>query len=152
MEASFGPAAMLMSCYRALGDTAGRRRAAAMTLERTQAALASNQRHGAALAYGASALAALGERERALEWVSRALLLDPDNHAMRYNLACALATDLGEVAQAVALLTPYFAVASASELAHASVDPDLDGLRADPGYQALIAGAQARLGAAERST
>jgi adenylate cyclase len=147
MEASFGPAAMLMSCYRALGDTASRRRAAAMTLQRTQTALASNQRHGAALAYGASALAALGERERALEWVSRALLLDPDNHAMRYNLACALATDLGEVAEAVALLTPYFAAASASELAHASVDPDLDGLRADPGYQAIIARAKARIGA-----
>ena len=75
-----------------------------MTLERTQAALATNQRHGAALAYGATALAVLGERERAHEWVSRAMLLDPDNHAMRYNLVCALATDLGEIDTAIELI------------------------------------------------
>ena len=148
MEAAFGPTAMLMGCYAALGDTAARRRAATMTLERTQAALATNQRHGAALAYGATALAVLGERERAHEWVSRAMLLDPDNHAMRYNLVCALATDLGEIDTAIELIGPYLEVATASELAHAAIDPDLDRLREDPRYQALIAQAKARLEAA----
>ncbi len=151
MEASFSPAAMLMSCYRALGDTAARGRAAAMTLERAQAALVANPRHGAALAYGASALAVLGERERAHEWVSRALLLDPGSHAMRYNLACALATDLGEVSEAIDLLTPYFEVATVSELAHAAIDPDFDLLRDDPRYQALVTKAEARLAAAATS-
>jgi len=119
-----------------------------MTLERTEAALATNPRHGAALAYGAAALAELGERQRAHEWVARAVLIDPDNHAMRYNLACAMATGLRDVTAAVDLLTPYFETASPSELEHAAVDPDLDGLRDDARYQALIAQAKTRLGAA----
>ncbi len=148
MEAAFGPPAMLMSCYAALGDTAARRRAAAKALERAEAALVTNERHGSALAYGATALAVLGERDRAHEWVSRAMLLDPDNHAMRYNLVCALATDLGETDKAIELLVPYFETASPSELAHAAVDPDLDALRDDPRYQALVAQATARLDAA----
>jgi adenylate cyclase len=148
LEASFAPTAMLISCYAALGDMAALRRAATMTLERTEAALATNSRHGAALAYGASALAVLGERERAHEWVSRAVLVDPDNHASRYNLACTMATGLADVAAAIDLLTPYFETASPSELAHAAVDPDLDRLRDDPRYQALIAQAKARLAAA----
>jgi adenylate cyclase len=145
IQASFGPAAMLITCYGALGDTAARRRAATMALERTEAALAQDPRQGFALGYGAIALAALGERERAHEWVSRALLLDPDNHAMRYNLACSMSTDLRDITAAIDLLTPYFETASFAELAHAEVDPDLDPLRGDARYQAVIAKARARL-------
>ena len=148
IETAFSPAAMLMSCYGGLGDETARRRAAQMTLERTTAALAADPRQSVALAYGASALAVLGERDKALEWVSRALLFDPDNHAMRYNLACALATELAEVAKAIEVLSPYFEVATPAELAHAAVDPDLDGLRDDPRYRSLIAKAEARLAAA----
>ena len=45
--------------------------------------------NGAAISFGVSALAALGERDRAMEWMERALLIDPDNLNMRYNFACA---------------------------------------------------------------
>ena len=50
----------------------------------------------AAMGYGAIALAALGERERAKEWMNRALLIDPDNMNARYNFACSLTTYLKE--------------------------------------------------------
>ena len=41
-------------------------------------------------------LAALGEGERAKEWMSRALLIDPENMTMRYNFACELANHLND--------------------------------------------------------
>jgi len=68
---------------------------------------------------------------------------------MRYNLACALSADLGDVSAAIQILTPYFETASASELAHAEIDPDLDPLRSDARYQALIAEARSRLAASK---
>ena len=146
-ETSIGPAAMLMSCYGGLGDSEARRRAAEMTLKRAQAALVLNEQHGHALAWGASALAALGDGKRAREWISRTLLIDPDNRAMRYNLVCALSIDLHDPTGAIELMTPYLATASESELDHTAADPDLDPLRGDARYQALVAAARARLGA-----
>jgi len=138
---------MLMTCYGALDDRDARLRASRMTLERTEAALAQDRHNGAALGYGVSALAALGERDRALEWLSRALLIDPDNRNMRYNLICGLSIDLHEVDAALDLLSPYLATASAPEVDHIEVDPYIDPLRGDARYQALIVDARARLGA-----
>ena len=37
---------------------------------------------------GACALAFLGERDRAKEWLARALAIDPDDNLVRYNAAC----------------------------------------------------------------
>lgn len=45
---------------------------------------------GSAMGYAVTALAALGEVERAKEWAGRATLLDPENLNMRYNFACTL--------------------------------------------------------------
>jgi len=148
-ETSIGPAGMLLTCYFGLGDHAARRRVAAMVLARAEAALAQNEHHVHALAWGVGALAALGDGPRARAWMSRALLVEPDNHNMRYNLACALTSDLGDIDAAVELLTPYLAKASPSEIGHMEIDPDLDALRLDPRFQALLAAARARLGLAQ---
>ena len=43
------------------------------------------------MSFGAGGLAALGETDRAREWMERAMLIDPDNLNMRYNFACMLA-------------------------------------------------------------
>jgi len=149
MDQMASPAAMLMSCYAGLGDPAARRRAAQMTLERAEKALALDPNHGSALTNGANALAALGEAARAREWISRALLVEPDNRAMRYNLACTLSLDLNDVNAAIGLLTPYFHTATIGEVAHAEVDPDLEPLRGDGRFQALIADAKRRLAGAQ---
>ncbi len=55
---------------------------------------------------GVAALAALGETDRAKDWMRRALLIDPDNLLMRYNFACALATSLGDPEAALDMLGP----------------------------------------------
>ena len=148
METSFRSPAMLMTCYAAVGDVQGEQRAARMTLERAERALAQDPGNGQALGFGAGALAALGEGDRTREWIARALRVDPDNRTMRYNLACALSR-LRDIDGACDLLDPYLAKATRSELRHARVDPDLDPLRTDPRFEAMVVAAEARVAAAE---
>jgi adenylate cyclase len=150
MEADFTCAAMLMTCLTALGDAEGTRRAARMTVARAEAALAHDGSNGSALGYGVGALAALGEAERARDWARRALLIDPDNMNMRYNLGCALSAQLGDIDGAIDLLGAYFSKATDPDIvSYAKIDPDLDPIRHDPRFQAMIAEAEARMAAEE---
>ena len=77
--------------------------------------------------------------------MARALLIDPDNMNMRYNFACAAAIDLKETESALELIAPFLATVSIDFLNHAKTDPDLDPLRNDPRFKAMIAAAEARL-------
>lgn len=95
-----------------------------------------------------SSQAVLGERDKARQWIDRALLLDPDNHLMRYNFACALSLHLGDADGAIALLEAALAK-DADNLESARTDPDLEPLRGDPRFEAVIAQAEARLAAAK---
>ena len=100
---------------------------------------------------GASLLfSSWAKSERAREWINRALLIDPDNVHMRYNFACGLAADPKEREAAIELLGPAFAAISTGLLNHARIDPDLDPLRDDPRFQAMIAASAARLAAEDQ--
>jgi len=145
MDADFNSPGMLISCYTAKGDIAGVRRAAQLSLTRAEKALAQDQSNGAAMGFGVGALAALGEVERAKEWMTRALLIDPDNMNMRYNFACAASIDLKEPELALELIGPFLAATTIDFLNHAKGDPDLEPLRTDPRFKAMIAAAEARL-------
>jgi adenylate cyclase len=136
---------MLISCYTAMGDTQAAARAAKITLSRSEKTLALDPNNEAALAYGADALATLGEVQRAKEWMNRALLIDPNNIKTRYNFACTLATQLKETDAALALLGPVFDDLAIGLLNHAKADPDLDPLRQDPRFKDMVAAAEARL-------
>lgn len=148
-DTSMGFARMLVTTRFALGDPEGARRAAEVTLARAEKALAQDRNNGAAMAFGASALAVLGQAERAHEWIDRALLVDADNMMMRYNFACGLAAHLNDVGGAIALLVPVMKTATLSLLSHARIDPDLDHLRDDPRFVAMLAAAEARLATPE---
>jgi adenylate cyclase len=148
MEADLGSPGMLLSCYTALGDEAGLKRTATIALARSEKALAQEPTNGKAMGFGVNALAALGEGDRAREWITRALLLDPDNRSMRFNFACALNARLGDAEGALSLLEPVFPQASRAFLAHIKADTDLDSLRADPRFRAMMDAAEARLSTA----
>ena len=145
VESDYHSSGMMITCCHALGDAAGVRDAAQTTVARTERALAQDPGNGFALGHGAVALAALGEAERAKEWIARAMLIDPDNLIMRYNLACALAAYTAEPDAALDLLGPYFERVSFSEIKHSDVDPDLDPLRDHPRFREMVAAAKARL-------
>ncbi|MGH7751054.1 MAG: tetratricopeptide repeat protein, partial [Candidatus Dormibacteria bacterium] len=86
-EADFSAPAMLVTCYAAIDDAEGVRRSARAALAAVEKVVAQDRTNGHAMAFGAGALAALGEWERARDWIRRALLMDPQNMLMRYNLA-----------------------------------------------------------------
>jgi adenylate cyclase len=138
---------MLQTCYAAIGDTEGVRRAAQMTLDRTQKVLAVDPANGSALGFGAVSLAALGDGERAKEWIKRALLMDPDNLTMRWNLSCALARYLGDKDAAIELLASFIDRVPAAMVKYLRLDTDLDPLRDDPRFEALAVAAEQRLAA-----
>jgi adenylate cyclase len=145
IEADLNASFMLVSCYTALGDGESARRVARIVLERAERAVAQDRSNGSAMDAGVAALAALGETERARDWMDRALLIDPDNLQMRYNFACALATLLNEPEAALDMLGPALERDNGLLLHGLSSDPDLDGLRDDPRFQAMVSATKARL-------
>jgi adenylate cyclase len=148
VETDFKALQMLVSCYTALGDDENCERTARIALERAEKAVAADRSNGFAMGVGVTALAALGESERAKDWMNRALLIDPDNLLMRYNFACALATSLGDPEAALDMLGPVLELDPGGNLDTARTDPDFAGLRDDSRFQAMIAKAEARLAAA----
>jgi adenylate cyclase len=138
---------VLVSCYVALGDGENARRSARVALALAERAVAHDRSNGAAMACGVSALAVLGEAERTRDWMDRALLLDPDNLHMRYNFACALIAHLKDADAALGMLGPVLERAPGDNLNAAKNDPDLNALRDNPRFQAMIAAAEARLAA-----
>ncbi|WP_449428892.1 TIR domain-containing protein [Rhodanobacter umsongensis] len=147
METDLNSASMLVSCYTAIGDAAGTHRAAQLALKRAEAILARDQNNSGVMGYSAYALAALGEGERAKARMERAILIDPDNFNMRYNFVCALSVHLKDKEAALEMLGPVFETITDSFLPYAKADPDIESLRDDPRYQAMLSAAEARLAA-----
>jgi adenylate cyclase len=141
VAASFAP-----QCYVAKGDVAGSREASRRALARVEKVIAAEPDHGRALGYGATLLAELGEAERAKEWIERGILLDPDNTILHFNFVCALA-GLGEIDDALDLLSSVIDKASQGWLVWLDNDTDLDPLRGHPRFVELVRKAKARFGA-----
>ena len=147
MDGDWHNPSMLITCYNSTGDKESVRRVARMALDRAERAIAKDPTNGPALAVGASALCMFGDDERARDWIHRALLLDPDNLSMRYNLACSLACELGDPKAAIDTLELFFEkVNSPMHIRHLEVDPDLDTIRNDGQFVAMHAAARERLG------
>jgi adenylate cyclase len=144
-ESDYYSTGMLATCYAAVGDSEGLHGAAKMTLERTQRVLAQDPATGSALGHGAVALAALGDSERAKDWIKRALLMDPDNFTMRWNLTCALSRFLGDKDGAIDLLATFVDRAPPSFVEYLRLDTDLDPLRNEPRFEALAVAAEQRV-------
>jgi adenylate cyclase len=146
VEADYHSTGMLQTCYAAVRDVDGVRRSAHMTMDRTEKVLAQDPSIGSALGFGAVALAALGDGERAKEWVKRALLMDPDNLSMRWNLVCALSRHLRDKDAAIELLATFIDRVPLALVKYLRLDTDLDPLRDDPRFEALVTAAEARVG------
>ncbi|HXS50076.1 MAG TPA: TIR domain-containing protein [Sphingomicrobium sp.] len=150
METDWHNPLMLITCYASTGKESELRDVAKTVFERAERAVGKEATNGQALAAGANALVILGDTDRARDWSRRALLLDPENLIMCYNLACALAHDGMTVADALDAIQPFFErVKTAQNIRHLEADPDLDPLRDHPRFIEMLAGARERLGIAE---
>jgi len=89
-----------------------------------------------AITMGAVALSRLGYRRRALEWAERAIAADPEDASVCYNVACLFALE-GERDRAIERLRCALRAGFAHRdwIEH---DPDLESLRKDSRFQALL--------------
>jgi adenylate cyclase len=148
MEADYHGLGMLFAYYHSKGDLDSARRVARKTVEQVEKVLTANPDNGAALAFGAMALATSGEVDRAREWVERCLLVDPDNMQMQYNLAWGFNKVLSDEDKAIEMLEPVLASAGANIIRLAANDPNLDNLREDPRFKKMLDAAKTRVGLA----
>jgi adenylate cyclase len=134
---------MSMQCYDALGDHEGAKASARKAVDRLERSIAREPDNGSIMAFGVGALVVLGEIDRARDWARHAVLIDPDDGNLRYNLACAMAR-LGDVDLALKYLEAGFELGGAALIPWAKEDSDLDPLRDDPRFQAIMAAAESR--------
>jgi len=130
--------AMLYGALQRLGDTARMKDVQQRTMQAIDRQLQTDQDDARALQLGAVTAATLGQHERAREFAERALRARPNEFGTAYNCACAFAK-MGERDRALELLQQAvrFGRGNLGWIEH---DPDLDALRGDPRFEALVAG------------
>jgi adenylate cyclase len=147
METDLVATHFLITCYANLGDGESTQRIARIALARAEKAVARDRSNSFAMGVAVHALSALGENDRAKDWMDRALLIDPDNTPIRYEFACTLATSLNDPEAALDMLESALERNPFDLVRRASTDPDFAGLRDDPRFQAMVSAAEARLAA-----
>jgi adenylate cyclase len=146
MDDDFQAASQVVQCYQGIGDATGALEAAKRAFTRIGRLCEKEPEHGSAMGHGAGVLAIMGERERAREYIARAVLLDPQNRNLQQNLICALVLN-GDLEDALNQLERVLESPTAPLLHCIANDNDLDPLRELPRYKTLMTGAAARLAA-----
>jgi len=129
---------LLIQIYRSLGRDADMKSAARRGVERAEKDLILHPDNPRSAYLGSAALVALGDNDRAREWLSRALAIDPHDVWTQYNSAC-IYTSLGDIDRALDVLERVLPHAG-HELKHGWIkhDSDLDPLRNHPRYQKIL--------------
>jgi adenylate cyclase len=129
--------AFLVMIYRSIGRERDIEAAARKALDRAEKELTLHPENPRPAYLGANCLLAIGERERAMEWLARALAIDPDDILTQYNVAC-LYAKLGNFDPAFDMLEKLLPHANHETKAWVKVDSDLDGLRSLPRYRKVL--------------
>ncbi|HEX8841418.1 MAG TPA: TIR domain-containing protein [Sphingomicrobium sp.] len=152
MESDFTGWGMLAASYLGVGDLPRVQYCARKVIGQVEAALARDPENGSALAGGAISFAAVGQLDRSREWIERALLLDPDNLYMRFNLAWPLVVFFQDKERALELLEPVLAKAGANLIRLVAAERKFEPLREDARFREMLASALDRVGLAQSST
>jgi adenylate cyclase len=131
-----GSLVMLGMVYRALGRVSDAVTADRKCMERVERTLERTPESANAICVGANVLISIGELGRAREFADRALWLDPDDPVVIYNGACVFAR-LGDRDKALGLLE-HLLPRHRHRVEWARHDSDLDSLRGEPRFQALL--------------
>ena len=127
---------LLGMCYRRLGEDKRARSADLESIEAVKRWVRVHPDDTRAWTMGASVLAELGEPERAARWVERALAVDAEEPIIEYNAACVYVA-LGRHEDALNCLSVALREGGLSR-EWATNDPDLDPLRGDARFEALV--------------
>jgi adenylate cyclase len=127
----------LRSVMQSLGRPEEAVKYARLGVKRAEEALRLHPESSKPAQQGAVMLAALGEHDRAREWLARAQSIDPDDNLARYNAACTYA-HLGEIDRAIALLEICLPQLGNDMKLWFKNDSDLDPIRNHQRYQKLI--------------
>jgi len=129
---------LLGTAYRALGRIDEGSAAARRALQMAEKHLELHPDDARALYLGAGNLSDIGERDRALVWVNRALAIDSEEPSILYNSACVFAK-LGNIDRALDCLEKAMAPSKGHWYRQwAGKDADLDSVRSHPRFQALM--------------
>ncbi len=122
--------------HEALGNKAEALAAYTRALAVTETHMDLNPDDPRAATMRAVSLCRLGRLEEGVHWAERALAIDPEDAAVRYNVACLYSLE-GLKDKAIACLEDAIRVGFGNRgwLEH---DPDLNPLRGDPRFEALI--------------
>ncbi|NJD32317.1 MAG: TIR domain-containing protein [Gammaproteobacteria bacterium] len=129
--------AMLVMIYRAIGRQQDVSTAARKVVEIAEQELGKHPENPRPAYLGAGSLIELGERDRAREWISRAMATDPDDVLTQYNVACVY-SKLGELDVAFDLLERLLPHANHETKSWVRYDPDFDALRTQPRYAKVL--------------
>lgn len=129
--------AMLVMIYRAIGRQQDVSAAARKVVEIAEQELGKHPENPRPAYLGAGSLIELGERDRAREWISRAMATDPDDVLTQYNVACVY-SKLGELEVAFDLLERLLPHANHETKSWVRYDPDFDALRTQPRYSKVL--------------
>jgi len=129
---------LLQTNFEALNRRVDRDRYINLGLKRAEDAIAAHPENVDPLELGAAVLAAVGEHERAREWLERALVIDPEILTNpRFNVVCTY-VQLGEHDRAFDLLARCVANAGRTAIEWMESDPDLNPIRDDPRYRKIL--------------
>lgn len=135
--ADYGAALMLVNVHRSLGQKDEAENSARIAVSKADEELRLHPENANCACLGATVLAFLGERERALNWLARALAIDPGDTNTQYNAACTYAI-LGEADRAIDLLETWLPQVGSEMKLWFKNDNDLITIRELPRYRKLI--------------
>jgi adenylate cyclase len=137
MPNNYQPPCMLIQVYRSLGQLDKIRPVAMKAIPLAEQELTLHPEDPRPAHFGVAALIELGEKDRARDWISRALAIDSDDPATLYNCACAHGK-LGDIEEAIDLLEQVVQRGSPGYKEWMVHDSDIDPLRSHPRFQKLM--------------
>ncbi|EJC83104.1 putative integral membrane protein [Rhizobium leguminosarum bv. trifolii WSM2297] len=135
--ADYGAPTMLVNVFRSLGQLDKAESYARIAIKKAEDELRRHPENANVACLGATVLAFLGIRDRALVWLARSLATDPSDINIQYNAACTYAL-LGEIDQAIDVLEAWMPQVGAEMRLWFKNDSDLDSIRSHPRYSRLL--------------
>jgi len=128
--------ALAANMYEAIGDEATAQRLSQETVARVERALDLEPGDARALILGAGILLRFDQKNKALDWATRALAADPQSNGVAYNFGCIYAR-LGDTDKALDMIERAIELGSRNRR-YFETDPDFNGLREHPRFKALL--------------